>query len=140
MKVTIEKPKGKGEKSQTSEFMMSQLKALRISKDLSRAEIAERAGLTPNIVTNYEEGRVSMKIEVLEKIALALDVTIKDIIPETEKKTKEEGCSPSIFVDIRRMMHQAYSICYSKPTVDAVTNLLHGIVSIEEEARRNKLK
>lgn len=50
------------------------MRQLRQSKDLSQEELAARAEITSNYVSSLEREEYAASIDVLERIALALDV------------------------------------------------------------------
>lgn len=58
------------------------LKALRIEKEWSQNDLAQRAGLTKLMISKYETGRSAPNLENLGKIARALGVTSDYLIFE----------------------------------------------------------
>jgi transcriptional regulator with XRE-family HTH domain len=65
-----------------------EIKRLRESAGLSLRTFAERAGFSPSFISQLENGQVSPSVASLEKIAAALNVTLKDFfatssLPET---------------------------------------------------------
>jgi len=54
----------------------ARIKALRLERELQQRQLAEKAGLTPSMVSQIESGRLSPSLHTLGKIAGALGVTI----------------------------------------------------------------
>jgi transcriptional regulator with XRE-family HTH domain len=57
------------------------LQALRIKRGLSQEQLAERSGLSTITISFIEQGRRKPQLKTLEKIADALGVRVKDLIP-----------------------------------------------------------
>jgi len=55
------------------------VKELRLSKGLSQESLALKANLDRTYIPSIEKGERNVSITVVEKIALALDVNIKDL-------------------------------------------------------------
>lgn len=53
---------------------------LRLKKGISQEELAFDAGLNLNSISTFERGINNIKIKNLQKIAIALEVEIKDIL------------------------------------------------------------
>lgn len=58
----------------------NRLKALRKEKDLSQEELAERSGLNRPYISGIEKGKRNVSLEVMEKLAEALEVGIGELI------------------------------------------------------------
>ena len=52
------------------------IKALRLERELQQRQLAEKAGLTPSMVSQIESGRLTPSLNTLGKIAGALGVPI----------------------------------------------------------------
>ena len=65
----------------TTEKIGKKLKQLRVTKDLTQAELAEKADMNTNYYAKIERGEVKPAPEAYEKIAKALKVTAADIFP-----------------------------------------------------------
>lgn len=65
----------------TTKKIGKRLKALRLKKSLTQAELAEKADLNSNYYAKIERGIVKPAPEAYEKIAKALKVTAADIFP-----------------------------------------------------------
>ena len=67
--------------SKTNRYIADQLKALRVKRNLTQAELAEKAGINPNAYAKIERMERQATITTLEKIAKALEVHSSDILP-----------------------------------------------------------
>lgn len=56
------------------------IKRYRLEKSLTQKELAEKSGITRESIGNYERGDRTPPADILNKIALALDVTTDDLI------------------------------------------------------------
>jgi transcriptional regulator with XRE-family HTH domain len=54
----------------------SRIKALRMERELQQRQLAEKAGLTPSMVSQIESGRLTPSLHTLGKVASALGVPI----------------------------------------------------------------
>ena len=55
------------------------IKALRMERELQQRQLAEKAGLTPSMVSQIESGRLTPSLNTLGKIAAALSVPIASL-------------------------------------------------------------
>lgn len=58
----------------------SRLRHFRLSKALTQEELAEIAGFTRSYYTEIETGKRNISIMNLHKLALALNVSLKDLV------------------------------------------------------------
>lgn len=64
-------------------FLFGQnLKKIRLEKKISQEELAFRSGLHRTYVSSVERGERNISIENIQKLANALDVSIKSLIPD----------------------------------------------------------
>ena len=61
-----------------------QLKQVRLAKDLVIDQVAELAGLSRAYISQVENGKASPSLEVLRKLATALDVPMASLVVDTE--------------------------------------------------------
>lgn len=66
------------------------IKKIRLEKGMTQKELAEKCGLFDSAIRRYESGRQNPKIGTVQKIAMALDVNIGELIEITEKD-KQRG-------------------------------------------------
>ena len=62
----------------TKELLGARIKELRKSRGLSQEELAEKIGVEPQHMSRLEIGKSYPSLDRLEKIAIALDVPLKD--------------------------------------------------------------
>lgn len=65
----------------TTKQIGKKLKQLRVDRDFTQAELAEKADMNANYYAKIERGEVKPAPEAYEKIAKALKVTAADIFP-----------------------------------------------------------
>jgi len=59
---------------------MNRIKEVLIEKGIKQTWLSEKLGKSYNIVNGYAQNRQQPRLEVLNEIALILDVDIKDLI------------------------------------------------------------
>ena len=57
------------------------LKSLRLERDLTQADVAEKAKMSTNYYAKIERGELRPSVDIYERIAKALKVTASDIFP-----------------------------------------------------------
>jgi transcriptional regulator with XRE-family HTH domain len=57
------------------------LQKVRKSKDITQEELAENIGVSQTWIAYLETGRTTPSIKILQKVAKALGVKVKDLIP-----------------------------------------------------------
>lgn len=60
----------------------ARLKSLRVKANLNQGDIAQNVGLSRASISNIENGRQPVTIQTLWRIAQALEVSLRDLIPE----------------------------------------------------------
>ncbi|MCA9329110.1 helix-turn-helix transcriptional regulator [Candidatus Saccharibacteria bacterium] len=65
----------------TTRRVAKRLKALRLDRDLTQADIAEKAKMSTNYYAKIERGEVRPSVDIYERLAKALKVTASDIFP-----------------------------------------------------------
>jgi transcriptional regulator with XRE-family HTH domain len=61
------------------------LRKIRLEKNISQEELAFRSGLHRTYVSSVERGERNISLENIEKLAHALKIPTKDLIPEERK-------------------------------------------------------
>lgn len=69
-------------KLKASEILAQNIKALRLKKDLKSFELAEMAGVTPNVITAIESGEANPTLKKIESFAEALDTTVSELLKD----------------------------------------------------------
>lgn len=64
-------------------IISDKIKQARISAGLSRKEVAKKIGIPYTTYTNYETGYRAPRLDMVQKIARALDVSIDELLGET---------------------------------------------------------
>lgn len=62
----------------------------RRKNDISQSVLAKKIGVTTAAISQYENGRREPNIEILKKMAKALECTVDELISDTNKKEKEK--------------------------------------------------
>lgn len=57
------------------------LRAIRIDRDLTQAQVADKAKMSANYYAKIERGEIRPSINIYERIAKALKVTAAEIFP-----------------------------------------------------------
>ncbi|UMQ53430.1 helix-turn-helix domain-containing protein [Leptospira interrogans] len=65
------------------------LKLFRKKKNWSQTELAKNAGTTLTHINRLETGKSNPSIEIVQKIAAALEVSIDDLVSESRNNTQE---------------------------------------------------
>lgn len=65
----------------TTRKVAKKLKSLRLDRDLTQADIAEKAKMSTNYYAKIERGEVRPSVDIYERLAKALKVTASDIFP-----------------------------------------------------------
>ena len=66
---------------------------LRNKKNITQSKLALKIGISQNFLSEIETKKYDIRVSLIIKIAKALDVCIKDIIPCSCKKCKNEKTS-----------------------------------------------
>ncbi len=65
----------------TTKKVAKKLKVLRLERNLTQAEIAEKAKMSVNYYAKIERGEVRPSVDIYERLAKALKATASDIFP-----------------------------------------------------------
>ena len=60
--------------------MLTNLRQIRRERHLTQKELAEKAGIPKVSLVRYELGMTSPNVEIVRKVAVALGVTVDDLI------------------------------------------------------------
>lgn len=74
---------------------MTNLRRIRIKNGLTKAELAERSGVSVNMIVKYENGQRNIDgagLDILTKLAMALNVKIADILENKKLIKNVEKC------------------------------------------------
>lgn len=70
------------------------IRQYRLEKGLTQKELGDKCGIADSAIRRYESGKITPKNEILYRIAVALDVSIlnlMDVFPEWEKLAELQG-------------------------------------------------
>jgi DNA-binding XRE family transcriptional regulator len=77
------------------EVLGSRLRALRTDRDETLAQTAERAGISPQYLSEVERGRKEPSSEMIAALAGALDVTVADLMAGTAEDLRRAATAVS---------------------------------------------
>jgi len=83
--------------------MKLKIKELRLKKNLTQDELCELSGTKKRSLLDYESGKTDVPFTKLHNIALALGVTIYDLIDDDTMHTGEKSVSTSSETDQLRL-------------------------------------
>ncbi len=66
----------------------SNMRRIRLEKNLTQENVAEGAGLHPNYISSVKRGQRNISIGNIERIACALGVSMPELLMEPEKHRK----------------------------------------------------
>ncbi|WP_223701126.1 helix-turn-helix domain-containing protein [Sutcliffiella deserti] len=78
------------------------IRKLRTKRKWNQEKLAEAAGVSSNYVGEVERAKVSVTVEVLARIAVALDTTLEDLTRYSEKLAGVDN--PEDMIDIMDML------------------------------------
>jgi len=73
------------------EKIAQKIRWLREEQLLTRGELARKAGLTLTSVTNAEEGRHTVRLSTIRKLAKALDVDPSELVHPQQRGPADSG-------------------------------------------------
>lgn len=76
------------QKSGAQLLFASNMRRIRLEKNLTQELVAEAAGLHTNYISSVERGQRNISINNIERIACALGVTMPELLTASEKTSK----------------------------------------------------
>ncbi|MDH2916067.1 MAG: helix-turn-helix transcriptional regulator [Gallionella sp.] len=76
------------QKSGAQLLFASNMRRIRLEKNLTQELVAEAAGLHTNYISSVERGQRNISISNIERIACALGVTMPELLTAPEKPSK----------------------------------------------------
>lgn len=67
----------------------ARLRAARLSRGATQAQLAKACGLTPDWISHFENGRRAPSLDVLAKLAVALNHSIDSLVGHTAKQRSD---------------------------------------------------
>jgi transcriptional regulator with XRE-family HTH domain len=77
--------------SKPAPFFGQRMAAFRIAKGLSQGELADKLGMTRDLVTYYERAAKNPSLETVKKIADFFGVTVGEMLNDTARGAKKPG-------------------------------------------------
>lgn len=68
----------------TSMLTGKKLRAIRALRDMTQAQLAEKSGVSPTAIAEYEKGKRDLRTDTIRKICEALGVTVTYRVDGTE--------------------------------------------------------
>lgn len=65
----------------TTRKVAKRLKTLRLDRDLTQSDVAEKADMSTNYYAKIERGELRPSVDIYERLAKALKATASDIFP-----------------------------------------------------------
>ncbi|WP_133621458.1 helix-turn-helix domain-containing protein [Hydromonas duriensis] len=101
-----------------SNFIGEQIRRIRKAKLLSQEVLSEKIGIDPKSLGRIEKGDYYPAIDTLMRLAVALEVSIKDFFPDDVKKSSDNP----VLADIR---HALSDFIYSADEQELLLLLLY---------------
>jgi transcriptional regulator with XRE-family HTH domain len=76
--------------SEQLQFVVRQIKKLRIQQGISQIELSVKADLSQSFLANLEKGKKQPSVLTIIRIAEALDVSPQEFFPPTDHRTKQQ--------------------------------------------------
>jgi len=68
----------------TSMLTGKKLRAIRALRDMTQAQLAEKSGVSPTAIAEYEKGKRDLRTDTIRKLCEALGVTVTYRVDGTE--------------------------------------------------------
>jgi transcriptional regulator with XRE-family HTH domain len=78
-----------------AERLASNIRRLRVARRLSQESLAVDADIAPSFISQMENGRRNPSIEVVERLAKALDVDLVDLLKKPRKNSMPPATLPA---------------------------------------------
>lgn len=98
------------------------LKKYREKNDLTQRQLAEMAGITATSISSYEKEAMSPSLEIVEKLACALDINIVDLICDNQLS----NINPKTYADVIQLLYsisQNADIAFDESEYDNLGNI-----------------
>ena len=90
-------------KLDSARSIADRIKACRMKKGLTQAELADLVDITREAIASYESGRVRLMDDMIVRFAKALDVSADELLGLSPKKASEESQSLRVTKRIRQI-------------------------------------
>jgi len=134
----------KNETNQKSPAFATNIKRLRISRNLTQLELAKIAGVSDKAVSTWESGRKMPRIQVLSKLCDYFGVSLGELFEEEEKRTDEPVSKKEkeLLKWFRRLSDKEQDVIFylTKKAGMTIEELLEEQECQEEEKKRSDYK
>ena len=85
------------------ESLGGKIKELRISMDLTQAQVAEALNVTPGYISNVENNRTAMSLRILIYYAKLMNITLDSLVGRVEPEYENTALDNELIELIRNM-------------------------------------
>ena len=85
------------------ESLGGKIKELRISMDLTRAQVAEALNVTPGYISNVENNRTAMSLRILIYYAKLMNITLDSLVGRVEPEYENTALDNELIGLIKHM-------------------------------------
>ena len=85
------------------ESLGGKIKELRISMDLTRAQVAEALNVTPGYISNVENNRTAMSLRILIYYAKLMNITLDSLVGRVEPEYENTALDNELIGIIKHM-------------------------------------
>ena len=78
------------QKCSAQSLFAKNVRRIRRAKGMTQEALAEHADLHPNYISSVERGERNISIRNIERLALALEVSMADLVTETSEACQDE--------------------------------------------------
>jgi transcriptional regulator with XRE-family HTH domain len=119
------------------------LKKIREEKKIGQSELAQKVGVSKQLISGFEKGRSGVSNEVLRKLAAQLDVSPDAIITGKHNKPFDEKGRKKL-TEAMTLTFKFYDDQFDKETMVKIATELYGFMidfdAAKKEVDRKKLK
>ena len=123
--------------------MKNFLKKIREDKKIGQSELAEKIGVSKQLLSGFENGRSGISNEVLKKLANVLEVS-PDAILTGKSSQPFDDIGRKQLSDAMSLTFKLYGDQFDKETIVKIATELYGIIvdfdSIKKDPERKKFK
>lgn len=107
---------------------------LRLAAGLSQQQLADKIGLSQRAYAYWERHPVALRPDQLEQLALALNVSVSDLIGEKEKEERKRGTGPT--GRMKQLFEQANDLPRSQQ--QKIAAVLEAFISQNRQTEKQK--
>jgi len=107
--------------------MTNFLRKIRESKRIRQSELADQIGVSKQLLSGFENGRSGISNEVLQKLAIALDVSPDSILIGKSNRSFDEVGKKQL-TEAMRITFNEYGDKLDKETIIKISTELYGMI------------